>query len=757
LTTTVSTITMLAWAIPEDKPATLSTDEDRLPAMARVDDPELYTRLRDFFIDSKDRLVSKKHNFSLVFDALGPFQREMFPHTDDGEARLSDYIVMPSLEAKSSSVRDTAYAVFATMHAFRADLPCARVDVPLVVDSEPARIIDKLSVIDDMYDCVSNHIVLMAIFHLQKHLLEASFCDPHNFVYFWVDILVSLDYRAEAMETTSKGMKSSLSRDDDDEVEGLELEGDEAALDPTEDGSVLEVVTAEGVTPVESTAEALLTARMEMEEESDEEDSVDDDGAGEPSSAAAPKTGGLSHKEKQKMKVKYEKLLSIAQLLLVVWDKQAAPDVDNCAAREAVVEKVRVAYREAFSESAAGVDESVVIEWACKMSPEFQHLWNQMDNELRMMIEPFKAWVIHGDALPVHAHLAPFILLLIYYVNMKNWKQAKTPTWVIMYLAQTLYRWHGKEGKNRRDIMAAFGCWCKHVNDLNVELTNSVLRRSISRYLKATFKTVLDASMMINPRRAVAYGMSKLIGSKKKATKSEVERNEERAKSTRFSDAREKVRRELLRKTDFALAVALGKKASEMPRPKNKLVIGFEAVPAFLDQIELASNSDRFKTWPPKRKQRGTFVERKQAERDKEESRDKHAAKLQNNLTYKDILTAGATKLMDMAKTVMTSDEYRKTDETTGKRRALRKGELQELFLSKFGLVRPAPRRRPESSEDMDLDVDLAAEAKNMDEEAPGEIQGDPAIAPEARDAKEASPAPRRSSRKKKTTPQGGA
>ena len=220
LTTTVSTITMLAWAIPKDKPANLSTDEDRLPAMARVDDPVLYTHLRHFFKDSKGRLVSNKYNFSLVFGALGPFQREMFPHTDDGEARLSDFVVMPSLEAKSSSVRDTAYAVLAWMTAFRADLPCARVDVPLVVDSEPARIIDKLSVIDGMYDCVSNHIVLMAIFHLQKHLLEASFCYPPNFIYFWVDILVSLDYRAEAMETTSKGIKSSLSRDDDEEMEG---------------------------------------------------------------------------------------------------------------------------------------------------------------------------------------------------------------------------------------------------------------------------------------------------------------------------------------------------------------------------------------------------------------------------------------------------------------------------------------------------------------------------------------------------------
>jgi hypothetical protein len=226
---------------------------------------------------------------------------------------------------------------------------------------------------------------------------------------------------------------------------------------------------------------------------------------------------------------------------------------------------------------------------------------------------------------------------------------------------------------------------------------------------------------------------------------------------TRFSDARGKVRRELLRKVDVSLAVALGKKASEMPRPKNKLAVGFAALPAFLDNIETASKSTRFKSWPPKRKQRGTFVERKQAERDKEESRDKHAAKLQNKLSFANIVSATATNLMDMAKTFMTSKEYRKEDEKTGKRRDLRKAELQELFLSKFGLVRPAPRRRPESSEDMDLDVDLVAEAKNMDEEAPGEIQGDPAIAPEARDAKEASPAPRRSSRKKKIPQQDGA
>lgn len=126
LTTTINTITVLAWPIPSEK-AYLSTDPERLPAMKRVDDPALYSRIRKFFSENKTRLVPTGRDFRLDFSALGPFDRTMFPCLDDGPARLSDFVVLPSIEAKSSSVRDTAFKTLAKLIAIRAGLRCSKV------------------------------------------------------------------------------------------------------------------------------------------------------------------------------------------------------------------------------------------------------------------------------------------------------------------------------------------------------------------------------------------------------------------------------------------------------------------------------------------------------------------------------------------------------------------------------------------------------------------------------------------------------
>ncbi|KAJ1448191.1 hypothetical protein M885DRAFT_501204 [Pelagophyceae sp. CCMP2097] len=609
LASTIPTITMLVKGIPFGKPAKLSVDPDRLPAMERA-------------------------------------------------LSLKSFTVLPSLSAKSSSIKDTAFVVLAFIHDFCAVVGDLRkADQIITVDSEPFNIFDRLSVIVGMYKCVSSVFATLAPFHLQKHLLENYFCDPHKFVYFWAPMLVMLDYRAEHMVTTSRGMKTSLGVSL--EAPEFEEEEDEDALGRGDDGAILEIHSALGVAPVEHTHESLLAARIDMQDEDGEDAeelraSEDGEDAEEPRAAAAgPKTCGVSHKEKSQTKVKYERLLFISQLLFVVWSAGSA--VDNCGLREAVVDKTREAYRNAL-------------------------LGTVYDDERT-------AWIIHDDALPVHAHLGAYVLLVVYNVNAKNWKAAKTPRWVISYLGQTLYRWFGKDGKNRQDVIPALGCICKSINDVFVENTNSIMRRSIQQHQTVTFEDIQAAATMIGPIRAISKGLRTMTGSTAKASKSELERNEDRAKGPRFSEARRKVGAELLRMFIRALEVAAGLKAAETAREPNAMEVGFESLPAIVEHMAATTASSKFAEWPETRGPRRGVAERPAVVREKAAERAKEHSKLQGTLTHAVVKATKATDLLKMAKTCCTPDEWRTMDEKTGKWRQLKKVELVELFLEKFGLA----------------------------------------------------------------------
>jgi hypothetical protein len=624
----------------------------------------------------------------------------MFPFVDEEPLSLKSFSVLPSLLAKSSSIKDTAFKVLAFIHSFYAALGMGMFDRIVVVDSEPFYNMDRLSAIPGMYPCVSNVVATLAPFHMQKHLVENSFCNPWKFVNFWVHMLVILDYRAEHMRTRLKSMQSGFASAAE-EVPEFEEEDDEDALGHGGDGPVLEVHSAGGVAAVDHTVESLLAARMIMEDEDGEGDPDADPDAGdaeEPrASPEAPRTGGVSHKEKTETKVKYSRLLFINQLLFVVW--AAGSDVDNCGLREIIVEKTRTAYRKAFPDATDDDDERTVIEWACKKSSDFQFLWNQLDNELRMMIEPFQAWVIHGDTLPVHAHLGAYVLLMVYNVNAKNWKAAKTPGWVISYLGQTLYRWFGVDGKDRRDVLAVLGCICKSLNDVFVEHTNSVMRRSIPQNQTVTFNDIQGASSMIGPIRAISAGLRKMTGSTAKASKSELERNEDRAKGPRFSEARRKVGAELLRRFSRALDVAAGLKVDETARECNVMEVGFKALPAILAHMAQKMASSNFMAWPEIRGPRSTVADRLACDREKSDERAKEYAELKKTLTYDGVVGLKATELMAKAKSFLTSKDWRTTDDKTGNRRQLKKDELVALFLEKFGLA-ALPRDGAESRDE---------------------------------------------------------
>ena len=115
--------------------------------------------------------------------AAGVFSTAAFPADRSvGCASLFDFFPLPSLAAKSSKITDLLHIVMVGILNVMAKVGLTDADVFVLVDGEPALLFDKAARL--VYEKVNMVCVLLAVFHLQKHLLEASFVDPENFQNF---------------------------------------------------------------------------------------------------------------------------------------------------------------------------------------------------------------------------------------------------------------------------------------------------------------------------------------------------------------------------------------------------------------------------------------------------------------------------------------------------------------------------------------------------------------------------------------------
>jgi hypothetical protein len=742
-TNAVSSISIIAYPIPPEETANLDVSPNRPSAMLCVKDPKLMRNLRAFFNENLDYIRPRGKAMRIEVRGIGSFERAAFPMLAPSgyAARLRDFTVLPSLKAKSSSVADTKNVVLAFINELYDKLPCSGTDQLTLVDGEPFGIIDTLSALDP--DLVSHIVALLAVFHLQKHLFENHFCDPVDFWRLWAPICIALDFRSEHMHTTAARLKKTAGGggghdkgDDSDvccvcEASTLTLDGDVMCdvlicevcerefhlgccdgLDAvpeveficeTCNASVLQTTTVDGRTvDVECDLEALAEARLRMHETEEfaaddavdvadvtvDDDENDDDGGDDDDGTEAPKTGGVSGAQKAQCKPKYERSLHIASLLLATW-KRHDGNVDSSDLRTAVVDVALATYARATKCDIDNATEAAV-EWACEQSDDFAYLWNALDNELRIMVEPFIAWC-EGDILPIHQHLGVYSALLIYYVNQKTWKQCKVPIWILSYMAQTLYRI-----EHRKDIPAVQGRIGPWTYDVFIEHTNSCLKRALPTNQRIDFPAILSASADVNLRWSVKAGLDKMTGSGKARTKSELQRVAERANSARFAKARRRLYDHLFDRFQRALLVAEGKGASEGPPPVKKIEKGLAVRESFFRLFEKrAANAQ----WPKTRKPKATLQERITTARQDTETRDAALAELKKTMTRDKVMASKAIDLLRLAKGCVPPEALRITDPISSKRRYLVKAELQALFLSLFSFDAPnqATRADPEA------------------------------------------------------------
>ena len=265
----ISTITMLLWPIPKDPDGVcnLSTDPDRLPAMAPVNDPAFVPRIREFYKTYKHSILPQKHTMAVDTSGIDILGRATFPKVDPHpeHARLGDFFVLPSLEAKSSSLAHLLHIIISTITVTSILVGLCHFDRVVLVDPEPFLLYDLLSVVTVVngvaetvrfYGACANTIVCLSVFHLQKHLLESSLCDVLNCVQIWASIFIKCNYRVDAMAKVQSD-KKAVARDLHDELAHDELGQDAEAAAAAYDQGIVEVMSrALGVDGVPDQQEA---------------------------------------------------------------------------------------------------------------------------------------------------------------------------------------------------------------------------------------------------------------------------------------------------------------------------------------------------------------------------------------------------------------------------------------------------------------------------------------------------------------------
>jgi hypothetical protein len=519
--------TMTFMVYPMKGRGILNRDPQRPPAMPPSFDALL---LLKFFAKHHASYCPKSPTMTVDPTSTGVFNATLFPPDEEiGYASLKDFFPLPSLLAKSSKITDLLGVVMVAIKKVMSSVWLAKDDLFVLVDGEPFLLFDVAAKL--VFGDVNMVAVLLAVFHLQKHLVEDSFMDQKNFTQIYGPFLVfCMNYRASHFQTLLNKRAVVQPEDDDEEVEEDAQEAvtrDMRQFDvfSHKDETVDEMRQRKGVTE-DDVQNSFIDAVDDDEEEEEEEEEGEEEqeesateqsrkfdeeprdtgcwwgsfaerasnfsvfrGASSKAGVAGlPNLGGGSFAATKGSKINYGRLRYFAQLLFAAF----------LQTRAWIVTKTRGAYMKANpapeavdgQATVAPVDvaEHLVLEWACRTSPKFQMRWNFFENELRMYIEPFCQWE-KGDSTGVYNHLPVYILHLCYYANQAHWRKARVAPWLLSHLAATLYRI-----RLRPDLLKLAAMNCKRVYDAFIEHLNAVIKRDMPTNTPIEPKHVVAAS-----------------------------------------------------------------------------------------------------------------------------------------------------------------------------------------------------------------------------------------------------------------------
>jgi hypothetical protein len=428
ITATMTNLAFILYAAPD---FVLNTAPDRSPAMPRT-------------FDEKGLLVFFEEWYPLVYppspsptmkpqlDKSAWVTRQHCPFDlRTGYASLRSHWPVRSIDAKSSLAVDLLNKVLPKFMAIQRTVIGGpnNIDVPIVVDPEPAYLFDVLMV--HRYDDVKHYYVTLAVFHLQKHLLEDHFTDPCAFEIVFAPFLARvLDYRATHFAalldkakkpTADEAIADSNLAEEEEQEEEEGASGLTASLrdlnpladDDEDDADIAISTVADGEVLL-----ARLDEQVEAEEEEEEEEEKEEEvSASDESSATAaggellggsrqkvglwwsallggpddalkgvnseagvkglPSLGGTSGSSKKGSRINYGRLRFFYQLLFAAFE----------LARPLILGKVAVLYSK-VNPSASDKSEEAALNWVCEKAPMFLWLWNHFDNEMRM----YMAW-----------------------------------------------------------------------------------------------------------------------------------------------------------------------------------------------------------------------------------------------------------------------------------------------------------------------------------------------------------------------------
>lgn len=512
------TMSLIGFVVPRDPRHGYNprTDSTRPPAMPKNFDQ---ARIISFFAENARFFDAGTHHMTPEVYSAKWITRDALP--DDGSAgyaSLKDFSALPSLAAKSSSLKDLLGVVLVVLFELMQNIGLTGHDLFLLVDPEPYLLLDTAARL--YWDQVWMVFVLLSVFHLQKHGMEDFFTNPNDFKNLFGPMLVTvMDYRAahfrSLLNKHVRGFNVPTEDDEDEDAVNVDQNENELSemmnnLDPREARDEEVNLDATGAEIAEDLADELAAAGRETPADANVPDTP-------PQNAGTlPPLGGSSHSAKKGSKINFGRL---RYFLLLLW-------AASREARPRIVKEASAFYFEKHGVAAPG--EMAAIDWACRTSSMFQYLWNAIYNELDMWVSPFIAWD-EGDSLPVYTFLPLYCTYFIFYVNPKTWRSSRIVPWLLSH-------WHATDYRlvHRLDLLRTAARSCKHIQDVFIEHYNSVMARLVPTNAAIEEKHIVKASCVVTARWQLRDATATMFGTKRSTPMTELQQDLARIESAAF-------------------------------------------------------------------------------------------------------------------------------------------------------------------------------------------------------------------------------
>lgn len=559
------------------------------------------------------------------------------------------------------------------------------------------------------YDSVKNIAVLLAVFHLQMHLLVASLTID---IWFWkgliADFMKVREKYFEQMEkkhSRRKGTKPTLStlaadaaattareeEEDTDSDQSLEIEDDDdqdtlkhhhrslkafenddaADKDPegdNEDGDL---------GPEDRIERNILRSFVAGDDRAVRDETSDDEGNQTDAQAAneswfdvsppddpdllawydnvvgLPGLGGVAKKEE--LKFKYSRQLHMASVA-----REASKNIHEKAKR-LVIQTYCQGQQVAENKD---VDFSLALQWLCQRSKRFEALWSFLYEKLVLMMDPFAAWE-DGDSLPVHQHLGAYMCMLTYATNDKMANSSKVVPWLLVYLSATLYR-----AEKRPDLVAISALNCKYVYDVFIEHLNSLFKRSLANNIKVTPAAIKEVSSRVRPKWETKRTCMRVLGMQRKKYKPELRCDRDRVRTASFKSTLEGAEQYLYKSLEEAAADVSDEQ--EFITVRDEVDVGFQRLPGFIKMFQRRLAKA---TWPASDEE---VAQAKSTAAQKVEAATKSLTAFYKALPKAKLLTRTRTQLL----ADLTEVRYKG-------RHALNKKQMLEAVCKLFGIPVP--------------------------------------------------------------------